>query len=120
MKREIKFRGLRIDGGGWVYGMPTYNFRYIFNEEQLDSPDNYEVFPETVGQFTGLLDKNGAEIYEGDIVSYSDKTVFLDVAFIGGSFVLNREGKTYVYNINPKMLEIIGNIHKKKETKWKH
>lgn len=111
--REIKFRGLRKDGKGWVYGMPTFDFKYIFNKGQYDSPDSYEVIPETVGQYTGMKNKRGRVIYEGDIVMYSDKSTPLVVGFENGSFVLKKDGKAYVYNINPKGLEVIGNIHEK-------
>lgn len=68
MKREIKFRG-KDPKGGWVKGYYLQDLTqgkmcsYIFN-----CPFYWEVIPETVGQFTGLLDKNGKEIYEGDIV----------------------------------------------------
>lgn len=66
MQRTIKFRGKRIEDGKWIYGYLAED-DYINNIDEIDMPSE-EVDPDTVGQFTGLKDRNGKEIYEGDIL----------------------------------------------------
>lgn len=78
--REILFRGKRVDNGEWTYGYycpkPYSHFpceATIFPSETIDRDWHGEsVDPDTVGRFTGLTDKNGVKIFEGDIIEYTD------------------------------------------------
>ena len=67
--REIKFRGKRLDNGEWLYGsLVILNGRYFI----FDDANRHEVDPTTVGEYIGLKDNNGTDVWEGDIVEWEN------------------------------------------------
>ena len=135
--REILFRGKRKDNGEWVYGafinardvLDDQQKSYIIWEAEYFSHGEFacveEVIPETIGQYTGLCDKNGTKIFEGDIlnthsfwnrepcvVRYGEGTFDSGIYCYTGFYYEDSQGNkdhTSLYeNID---VEIIGNIH---------
>lgn len=113
--KEIKFKAKRISHGEWVFGdlnqQPIhYDCQIIQNGVIMHSVDR-----KTVCQFTGLNDKNGVNIYEGDLLKSLNNT--FKVLYTGASF--NIYTLDYIYcttlNVNNhNFYEVIGNIHDKK------
>jgi len=125
--RTIKFRGKAH--GRWIYGGLVYSdniepaIYFEVGNKVYKRIDWAYVDPATVGQFTGMLDKNGKEIYEGDIIKivekFDDENVYTSngvVCFEEGIYEV-QNGKHFAYlgwlmhNDDITKLEVIGNIH---------
>ena len=125
--REIIVRGKDTDGV-WCHGYLSKDSEGNYRIQSTDRWDDvsYPIIPETVGQFTGLTDRKGADVFEGDIIDIypTPNQVVRNciVYFSGGGFRLKMEGKftqfyerfTYLYD-NEIPIEVKGNIFENKE-----
>lgn len=128
--REILFRGKRKDNGELIVGhllwyedgrariTPRHTDIFRVEGEDIIQHIAYEVFPETVGQYTGLTDKNGTKIFEGDIIreSYGCRYDDFYIKFIKGRFVtvyIPTDRSNYSWYEGDS--EIVGNIHNNPE-----
>ena len=125
MNRTIKFRGKRVDKNAWVYGSLLVHSGRVeilvaYSENILDY-DIHVVHPETVGQFTGLLDKDGKEIYEGDFTHHDAHDVNCLIKWIdkyacfAGEQIGYVETLAFYQFIDQHNLVVIGNIHDNQE-----
>ncbi len=130
--REVEYKAKMVDGGVWVYGnycelagrkyiIPDHSqFRDIHDADLENSFT--EIIPETVCQWTGLLDKQGVKIYEGDILKTDDGDI-VEVRYekIYASFGLWKKGWAFLHYfheaVEPQCCEVIGNIHDKAQQK---
>ena len=126
--RDILFRGKRLDNGEWVEGdlMVGHNQEHTWINHRGRKYE-YSVDPLTVGQFTGLADKNGEKIFEGDNVKYlsfkesgigkveSRGTLNLYILWIEQETEYPSMNSDITYFQCPSELEVIGNIHDKEE-----
>ena len=118
MKRENLYRGKRVDTGEWVEGSLIGNDVIVgkiveFEEDYFCTEFWYKVDPETVGQFTGMTDKKGKKLFEGDVYSMGDKNILYVVIFDKSQFIGKQVGNRSLAGLEywKSDIEIVGSVH---------
>lgn len=111
--REILFRGKQRDNGEWFYG-DLIHLNHCVSIRSKDCA--HSVVPETVGQYTGLTDKNGRKIFEGDLIrsTETEETAIVQWFSEHSAFMIwcktsNQVG--FLYECEKSIIEVIGNVH---------
>ncbi len=123
MSREIRFRGKRVDNGEWVYGSLVIENekRFIIDKTAIAykqgtngvntiyrEKDIHQVFLETARQYTGMEDRNGKDIYEGDIVYSEHYGQTEEIKWYTSGYWINNGDQGFHL---PSILEVVGNVH---------
>lgn len=116
MKREIKFRGYNVKNARWLHGHYFINRggHYIVTDGIANpflTHEDFTVRPDTVGQFTGLHDANGKEIYEGDILREGETGNTLQVVYDAPEFCFMDNAYGYRFLNHAENFKVIGNIY---------
>ncbi len=117
MKREIKFRGIREEYNP-AWHQSIFKYGNLLNSNSIGEVGydlaHYEyakVKPETVGQFTGLKDKEGSDIYEGDVLELANGET-VEVSFKAGKFVgIRKNGTVSLTSFYWIYAKIVGNVY---------
>ena len=116
MKREILFRGINFQKE-WVYGDLFHSYAnddiaIAYYREGSKTPTFDAIFPESFGQYTGLTDKNGVKIFEGDIISLGDPNIKYLTMCRNAGFAAKQIGTSSYIGLTywASDIEVLGNV----------